>query len=104
MLIIQELQIVKYIKATQYHLQISLSSVIYYVMIVTNKRCSYPRVAVIRIDVHLTGETRSTLHTLSTLDSRRVPDHTSHVVHVGNLSLVTTRSKQTPTLGGSLGD
>jgi hypothetical protein len=35
---------------------------------------------------------------LSTLDSRRVPDHTYHVVHIGNLSLVPTMSKYAPTL------
>jgi hypothetical protein len=40
----------------------------------------------------------------STLDPRRVPDYTSHVVHVGNISLVPTRLKQAPTLGRSLGD
>jgi hypothetical protein len=38
------------------------------------------------------------------LDPRRVPDHTSHVVHVGNLLLVPMRSKQTLTPGRSLGD
>jgi hypothetical protein len=52
----------------------------------------------------LQGETRSTRHTLSTLDLHRVPDHTSHVVHVGNLSLVPTRMKHAPTPRRSLGD
>jgi hypothetical protein len=47
---------------------------------------------------------RSTQHTLSTLDLRMVPDHTSLVVHVGNLSLVPTRPKQAPTPGRSLGN
>jgi hypothetical protein len=36
----------------------------------------------------LQGKTRSTRHTLSTLDPCRVLNHTSHVVHVGNLLLV----------------
>jgi hypothetical protein len=65
---------------------------------------SYPRVVVIRIDVHPVWETQSTGHTLSTLDPRRVPDHISHVVHIGNLSLVPTRSKHAPTPGRSLDD
>jgi hypothetical protein len=34
----------------------------------------------------------------------RVPDPTSHVVRMGNLSLVPTRMKQTPTPKRSLGD
>jgi hypothetical protein len=38
------------------------------------------------------------------LDLRRVPDHTSHVVHVGNISLVPTRTKHAPTPERSLGD
>jgi hypothetical protein len=38
------------------------------------------------------------------LDPRRVPDCTSHVVHVGKLLLVPTRSKQTPTLERILDD
>jgi hypothetical protein len=37
---------------------------------------SYPRVAAIRIDVHLIGETQPTRHTLSTLSPRMVHDHT----------------------------
>jgi hypothetical protein len=41
---------------------------------------------------------------LSTLDLHRVPDPTSHVVCVGNLSLVPTMMKQTPTPGRSLGN
>jgi hypothetical protein len=52
----------------------------------------------------LQGKIRSTRHTLFTLDPRRVPNHTSHVVHVGNISLVPTRSKQAPTPRISLGD
>jgi hypothetical protein len=36
----------------------------------------------------LQGKTGSTRHTLSTLNLHRVLDPTSHVVHVGNLSLV----------------
>jgi hypothetical protein len=73
-------------------------------MTATNKRYSYLRITVIRIDVHPAGETRSTCYTLFTLDSRRVSDHTSHVVHAGNILLVLTRLKQTPTPGRSLGD
>jgi hypothetical protein len=34
---------------------IKLSSLTYYVMIATNKRCSYSRVTAIRIDIHPTG-------------------------------------------------
>jgi hypothetical protein len=41
---------------------------------------------------------------LSTLDSRMVLDHTFPVVCLGNLSPVSTRTKQTPTLRRSLGD
>jgi hypothetical protein len=63
----------------------------------TNKQYSYLRVVLIRIDVHPAGVTRSTRHTLSTLNTCMVPDHTSHVVRVGNLPLVPTRSKQAPT-------
>jgi hypothetical protein len=40
----------------------------------------------------LQGKTRSTHHKVSILDPGRVPDHTSHVVHIGSLSLVPTRS------------
>jgi hypothetical protein len=50
------------------------------------------------------GKTRSIHHTLSTLDSRMVPDHTSLVVRVGNFSLVSTRLKQTPTPVRSFGN
>jgi hypothetical protein len=70
----------------------------------TNKRYSYLRVTAIQIDVHPAGETRSTRHTLCTLDSRMIPDHTSLVVHVVKLLLVPTRTKHAPTLEGSLGD
>jgi hypothetical protein len=52
----------------------------------------------------LQRKTRSTRHTLFTLDLHRVPDPTSHVVHVGILSLVPTRTKQAPTPERSLGD
>jgi hypothetical protein len=52
----------------------------------------------------LQGKTRSTCHTLSMLDPRRVPNHISHVVHVGNHSLVPTRMKHAPTPEKSLGD
>jgi hypothetical protein len=52
----------------------------------------------------LQGTTRSTCHTLSTLDSHMVLDHTSPVVHVGYLSLVPTRMKHAPTPERSLGD
>jgi hypothetical protein len=47
----------------------------------------------------LQGKTWSTRHTLSTLDSRMVLDHTSPMVHVGNLSLVPTRTKNALHLG-----
>jgi hypothetical protein len=59
----------------------------------TNKRYSYPRVTAIRIDVHPQGKTQSTHHTLSMLNSHMVLDHTTPVVHVGNLLLVPTRMK-----------
>jgi hypothetical protein len=52
----------------------------------------------------LQGETWSTRHMLSMLDSRRVPDHTSHMIHVGNLSLVPMTTIHALTPGGSLGD
>jgi hypothetical protein len=52
----------------------------------------------------LQEKTQSTRHTLSTLDLRMVPDHTSPMVRIGNLLLVPTRTKQTPTPGRSLGD
>jgi hypothetical protein len=42
----------------------------------TNKRYSYPRVTVIRIDVHHIGKTRSTRHTLFTLSPCMTIDHT----------------------------
>jgi hypothetical protein len=38
------------------------------------------------------------------LDLCRVPNHTSHVVHVGNLLLVPVRLKHAPTPGRSPGD
>jgi hypothetical protein len=41
-----------------------------------NKRYSYPRVVVIRIDVHPVGDTQPTRHTHPTLSVRMVPDHT----------------------------
>jgi hypothetical protein len=73
-------------------------------MTVTNKWYTYLRVAAIRIDVHPQGKTRSTRHTLFMLDSHMVPDRTSPMVHVGNLSLVPTKTKPAPTPEGSLGD
>jgi hypothetical protein len=73
-------------------------------MTATNKRYSYLRVTTTQINVHPTGETRSTCHTLFMLDPHRVPDHTSHMVHVGNLSLVSTRTKHAPTSKRSLDD
>jgi hypothetical protein len=73
-------------------------------MTATNKRYSYLRVAAIRIDVHPAEKIRSTHHTLFMLDPCRVLDHTSHVVHVGKLSLVPMRTKQTPTPERSLSD
>jgi hypothetical protein len=54
-----------------------------YVKIVTNKRYSYSRDAVIRIDVHHTGEnptnTPHTFHARSVYDPR---PYISHAVHV----------------------
>jgi hypothetical protein len=38
---------------------------------------------VIRIDVHLVGENPTNTPYAPTLDSRMVPDHTSHVFRVG---------------------
>jgi hypothetical protein len=52
----------------------------------------------------LQGRIRSTYHTLFTLDSHRVPNYTSHVVHVGNLSQVPTRTKHASTPERSLGN
>jgi hypothetical protein len=52
----------------------------------------------------LQGKTWSTCHTLFMLDSHMVPDHTSPMVHVGNFSLVPTRTKHAPISGRSLGD
>jgi hypothetical protein len=52
----------------------------------------------------LQGKTWSTHHTFNTLDPHRVPDHTSHMVHVGNLSLVPMRMKHAPTHRRNLGD
>jgi hypothetical protein len=43
-------------------------------------------------------------NTFSRLDPCMVPDHISRVDRVGNLSLVSTRSKQAPTLRRSLND
>jgi hypothetical protein len=65
-------------------------------MAAANKRYSYLRVTAVRMDVHHIGENPTTCHTLSTLDSRMVLDHTSPMVHVGNISLVPTRPKQPP--------
>jgi hypothetical protein len=52
----------------------------------------------------LQGKTWSTHHTFSTLYLRMVPDHTPPVAHIVNLSLVHTKTKQTPTPGISLGN
>jgi hypothetical protein len=52
----------------------------------------------------LHGKTWSTRYTLFMLDPRTIIDHTSHVVHVGNLSLVPTRMKYAPTPGRSFSD
>jgi hypothetical protein len=52
----------------------------------------------------LHGKTWSIRHILSMLDSRRVTYRTTHVVYIGNLSLVPKRSKQTPTPRRSLGN
>jgi hypothetical protein len=55
----------------------SLTLLIYYMMTVTNMRYSYLRVAVIRIDVHPTGENPTTHRTPSTLMPRMTIDHTN---------------------------
>jgi hypothetical protein len=73
-------------------------------MTAANKRYSYSRIMVIRIDVHLAGENLITRHMISTLDPHRLLDHTSHVVHIGNLLLVPMRSKHAPTPGRNLDD
>jgi hypothetical protein len=52
----------------------------------------------------LEEKTRSLRHTLSSLDSLMIPDHTSFMVYIGNLSLVPTRTKHAPTPERSLGD
>jgi hypothetical protein len=83
-IIIQELQTIKYIKATQHQLQLnSLSSLICYVITTTNKRYSYLRVAAIRFDVHPVGEnstnTPYVFHAQSMYAHR---PYVSHVVHV----------------------
>jgi hypothetical protein len=52
----------------------------------------------------LQGKIWSTCHMLSTLDSFMVTNHTSSMVHIGNLLLVPTRRKHAPTPGRSLGD
>jgi hypothetical protein len=52
----------------------------------------------------LQGKTKTTRYMLSTLDLHMVLNHTSHMVHVGNLSLIPTRSKQGSTPGTSIGD
>jgi hypothetical protein len=52
----------------------------------------------------LQGRARLTRHTLFTLDLHMVQDHTSPVVRVGNVSLVPTIMKQTPTPERSLSD
>jgi hypothetical protein len=73
-------------------------------MTAANKRYSYPRVAVIRIDVQPAWENLiNTPHTFM-LDSRMVLNHTSLVVRVDNLSLVPTRQKHAPTPRRSLGN
>jgi hypothetical protein len=52
----------------------------------------------------LQGKPQSTRHTFFMFDLHRVLDHTSHVVHIGNLLLVPMRSKRSPTPRRSLGD
>jgi hypothetical protein len=52
----------------------------------------------------LQGKIRLTRHTLSTLDSHMVPNHTSPMVRVGKLSLASTRTKHAPTPRRSLED
>jgi hypothetical protein len=74
------------------------------VITATNKWYSYPRVATIESMYTLQGKTRSTRHMFSMLDSCMVLDHTSPVVCVGNLLLVSTRTKHAPTPGRRLGD
>jgi hypothetical protein len=55
----------------------SLTLLIYYVMTATNMRYSYLRVAVIRIDVHPTGENQTIHHTPSTIRPRMTINHTN---------------------------
>jgi hypothetical protein len=50
------------------------------VMIATNKRYSYPRVVVIRIDVHPARENPT--NTLHTFHARSTYDHRPYVTHV----------------------
>jgi hypothetical protein len=66
---------------------------------------SYPRVAVIGINVHPTGGNpdQHATHFLCSICIKFL-DRTSHVVRVGNLSLVPTRMKYAPTPKRSRGD
>jgi hypothetical protein len=52
----------------------------------------------------LQGKTQSIHHPFFTLDLCMVSDHTSPVVYVGNLSLVSTRMKHAPTPKKNLND
>jgi hypothetical protein len=58
----------------------------------------------IRIDVHPAGENLINMPHAFHARSHIVPDYTYHVVPVGNLLVVPTRSKQGPTPRRSLGD
>jgi hypothetical protein len=61
----------------------SLSSLIYYAMAATNKRYSYPRVAMIQIDVYPAGEnTTNTLHAFYAQSAYGHRPYVSHVVYV----------------------
>jgi hypothetical protein len=58
----------------------------------------------IRIDVHPTGENPINMPRTFHSRSRMVSDHTSHVVCIGNISLLPTRLKHGSTPRRSLGD
>jgi hypothetical protein len=72
-------------------------------MTTTNKRYSYPRVAMIRINVHPAGENPiNTPHAFNTQFTYGPGSYISRGPR--NLSLVPTRRKHAPTPGRSLGD
>jgi hypothetical protein len=73
-------------------------------MTATKKWYSYPRVTVIRIDIHRAGENPINMSHAFNARFHMVLDHISLVVHVDNLSLVPIRMKHAPTPGRSLDD